>query len=81
MKLYFQNSKNELRLIGSPATEDEATQMINSFCDERNFKIYYTRGWMSPTADKPTQIIDVGSHTEFFRLEYSELNQNEGAGE
>lgn len=42
----------------------EAGKLINAFCSERNFKIYYTRVWNS---DGKT-IFDVGSHTEFFHL-------------
>ncbi len=44
---------------------DEARTVIASFCAERNFKIYYTRIW---TKDGAT-VFDVGSHTEFFRLQ------------
>lgn len=42
----------------------EAGAIINNFCSERSFKIYYTRVWNS---DGKT-IFDVGSHTEFFHL-------------
>jgi len=66
MKLYFENSRGERREIGSPLTEGEALEMINDFCAERNFTIYYSRSWVTPKAEK---WYDVGSHTEFFVLE------------
>ena len=63
MKLYFENSRGLRRLIGEPKTSDESWKMIHNFCEERNFKIYYVRYWMSENGEKH---YDVGSHTEFF---------------
>jgi hypothetical protein len=41
---------------------------INKFLDKHNFKSYYTR--VMPDGDDPNRIIlDVGSHTEFFKIE------------
>lgn len=66
MKLIFENSYGEERVIAEPQTEEEAWKYIHQFCKERNFKIYYVRGWM----DNNNRITyDVGSHTEFFHLE------------
>lgn len=66
MKLYFENSRGEKRLIAEPQTEQEAMKVIKEFCDERDFKIYYTRAWKTPDGYKK---YDVGSHTEFFILD------------
>lgn len=66
MKLYFENSYGEERIIAEPKNEREAVKEIYKFCEERNFKIYYHRTWMSGNRKK----FDVGSHTEFFYLEY-----------
>ena len=66
MKLYFENSRGEKRLIAEPQTEQEAMKVIKEFCDERDFKIYYTRMWKTPDG---SQKYDVGSHTEFFILD------------
>ena len=66
MKLYFENSYGEERIIAEPKNEQEAVKEIYKFCEERNFKIYYHRTWMSGKRKK----FDVGSHTEFFYLEY-----------
>ena len=63
MKLYFENSYRERRLIGEPKTSDESWKMISDFCQERDFKIYYVRQWMTPNGEKT---YDVGSHSEFF---------------
>ena len=68
MKLIFQNSRGVERVIASPSNEEEAMKEIYKFCEERNFKIYYVRTWMSGNRKK----YDVGSHTEFFYLETME---------
>lgn len=66
MKLYFENSMGERRLIAEPTTEEEANKEIHKFCENRNFKIYYTRSWRD---DDGLKVFDVGSHTEFFYLD------------
>ena len=63
MKLYFENSYKERRLIGEPKTSDESFKIISDFCKERDFKIYYVRTWVTPNGEKH---YDVGSHSEFF---------------
>lgn len=79
MKLYFENSYGEERLIAECETIQEAHEEISNFLDEHNFKCYYTRSWNSGGRIK----IDVGSHTEFFYIdgisyeEYTKLLQNE----
>lgn len=65
MKLYFENSRGQRRVIAEPKTEKEAWKEINNFCEERNFKIYYVREWK---AEDGANVYDVGSHTEFFYL-------------
>ena len=65
MKLYFENSYGERRIIAEPKTEEEAMKVIYGFCGDRNFKIYYVRSWMTPDSLKK---FDVGSHSEFFYL-------------
>lgn len=65
MKLYFQSSSGEERLIHSDIhNEDEAFKAIKAFCSERNFKIYYYRAW----TQEGVTTFDVGRHTEFFKL-------------
>lgn len=68
MKLYFENSYGEERIIAEVKDENEAFKEINKFCEERNFKIYYVRSWMKDGR----KIYDVGSHTEFFHLATNE---------
>ena len=63
MKLYFENSRGERRIIAEPKTEEDAIKEINKFCEDRNFKIYYVRKWQD---DDGLNWYDVGSHTEFF---------------
>lgn len=65
MKLYFENSRGEKRIIAEPKTEEEAWDEFHKFCEDRNFKIYYVRKWQTEDGIK----YDVGSHTEFFILD------------
>ena len=68
MKLYFKDCCGNKRVIAEPKTENEAIDTIQKFCDERNFKIYYMRWW-----DKNgVRTYDVGSHSEFFLLDFEE---------
>ena len=69
MKLYFENSYKERRLIAEVENVEGAFKEINKFCDERNFKIYYTRTWTQPNG---LMVFDVGSHFEFFYLDLNE---------
>ena len=72
MKLYFENSRGERRLIATPKTSDDTWKAINDFCNERSFKIYYVRTWGEPNGEK---YYDVGSHTEFF-IEVDDNDKN-----
>lgn len=65
MKLFFQNSKGEERLIAEPSNREEVINEINKFLNDHNFKSYYTRVWEA----NGRLILDVGSHVEFFILE------------
>ena len=65
-KLYFKNSMGVKRVIAEVPNEAEAMEEIYSFCNERNFTIYYVRSWETPDGFIK---YDVGSHTEFFYLE------------
>ncbi len=65
MKLYFQNSKGEERVIAEPTNREEVSKEIYKFLGEQKFKSYYTRVWEENGRLK----FDVGSHTEFFYLE------------
>lgn len=63
MKLYFENSRGERRLIAKPQTQEDVQKVIHEFCENRHFKIYYIRSWVTSKGEK---YYDVGSHTEFF---------------
>lgn len=67
MKLYFENSRGQRRVIAEPQTEEEAMKEIYKFCEDRNYKIYYVRTWMNEDGLKE---YDVGSWSEFFYLEF-----------
>ena len=66
MKLYFQNSNGKERLVADVENQEDAMSEIKKFCNERDFRIYYTRAWGD--LDKDGITYDVGSHTEFFVL-------------
>jgi hypothetical protein len=66
MKLYFENSYGQRRIIAEPHTEEEAMKEIYKFCEDRNFKIYYVRTWTEPDGLKA---YDCGSWSEFFYLD------------
>lgn len=66
MKLYFENSYGERRIIAEPQTEEEAMKEIYKFCEDRNFKIYYVRTLIEPNGLK---VYDCGSWSEFFYLD------------
>lgn len=68
MKLYFENSNGNRRVIAEPNTEEEALQEIYKFLEDRNFKSYYTRTWVNDDGEK---VFDVGSWSEFFVLDYN----------
>ena len=65
MKLFFQNSKGEERVIAEPSNREDVIKEINKFLDNYNYKSYYTRVW----EEDDRLVFDVGSHTEFFILE------------
>ena len=66
----FKNSMGNLRRIGQLRADSEddavfkAMEKIKTFCDDRSYRIPYTRYWKQGD----TIIFDVGSHTEFFHL-------------
>ena len=66
MKLYFENSYGQRRIIAKPQTEEEAWREIHKFCQDRSFKIHYVREWRDTDGLK---CYDVGSHSEFFYLD------------
>lgn len=67
MKLYFENSNCERKLIAQPQTREEAMQEMIKFCEDRNFDVYYTRSWRNQ--EENLVVFDVGSWTEFFLLD------------
>lgn len=73
MILYFKNGHGQLRRIGkidgrmsAEKITAEIDRQIKAFCDEKHFKIYYTRIWDEDWKGRPMTKFDVGSHCEFF---------------
>lgn len=72
MKLIFQNSRGEERVIAEPQDKKEAVKEINKFLDDHNYKSYY----MNVCEDDNGRLrIDVGSWSEFFYIEYMSLEE------
>ena len=72
MKLLFQNSYGEERVISEPKTEEEAYKDIVKFCDEHNYKMPYCRTWKVDNRKH----YDCGSWSEFFILVFEEEGGN-----
>lgn len=68
MRLIFGDSYGNERIIASSQNEKEAIKEIYKFCEDRNFKIYYHRTWVTNNR----KCIDVGSWSEFFYIELEE---------
>ena len=70
MILYFDNGY-VIKEIASVSSENEAYKIMNKFCEDRGFKIYYVRKWTREDGKLTGKytIFDVGSHTEFFYMQ------------
>lgn len=73
MKMYFKSGNGAMREIADINTPnakqefcDITSRIMQEFCDERSFTIYYTRIWEEPVNGMLMTAFDVGSHTEFF---------------
>ena len=78
MKVYFRNSKNEYREIADVQNYTEASQAIIKFCTDRNYKVYYTRMWITENEKLGWCIEkDVGSWSEFFYIPVSSHEEGE----
>ena len=72
MKLFFEDRFGRMRQIAEVETNGQAVAAIKKFLDLYNYISYYTRSWIERDIDSGTAYIiyDVGSHTEFFKLEF-----------
>jgi len=85
MKLYFENSYGESRVIAEVKTLEEISQEIKKFIDncnknkpkEKQFKSYYTRVW----SENGRTWYDVGSHSEYFWVDKELYNDYKGRDE
>ena len=65
MKLIFQNSRGEERVIAEPQNKKEAVKEINKFLDDHNYKSYYQNVCGCENGVR----IDFGSWSEFLYIE------------
>ena len=75
MKLYFKNTYGQRRVIAEPSSRVEAQKEMYKFCNDRSFVIHYIRTWRDGDG---LEVYDVGSHTEFFLLDDSETENDNG---
>lgn len=69
MQVLFEDRNGQLRVIGNAENMQDFHVVVNTFCDDHNYHIHYKRMWISSQdSSEPAIIMDVGSHTEFFRL-------------
>lgn len=69
--LYFEDSYGRLKLLTTVENMKETNAAIKQFLDSYNYKSYYTRMWLSEGEAYWYIVFDVGSHTEFFKLEFN----------
>ena len=72
MKLIFQNSRGEERVIAEPQNKEEVVKEINKFLDDHNYKSYYMNVC---EYDNGKLRIDVGSWSEFMIVEGMSLDE------
>ena len=70
MKLLFENRFGDYRVVAEVANREEAATAIADFLKAHEFKSYYTRNWISEYETFFRLNYDVGSHTEFFVIDF-----------
>ena len=66
LNVLFENSKGQLRIIGTADTQETAFKVIDDFLADHNYKSYYKRTW---NIDDKTTCVDVGSWSERFIIQ------------
>ena len=80
MKVIFENKFGMEREIGEGNTKREVYKVVADFLKSYNYKSYYTRSWIKNTErdDLFYVMLDVGSHSEFFKIPFSTYMEAEG---
>ena len=71
MKVFFQDSKGNERLLKEVDTLEEANKVVDGFLKDHNYKSYYCR--VMGLENKDGVLLDVGSYTEFFIIRGEEV--------
>lgn len=77
MKLYFEDRYGRLREIANVENKEQVAKSISDFLNKYNYKSYYTRSWISKGETVTYITYDVGSHSEFFKLEFNSYEDAE----
>lgn len=67
IRVIFRNSFEKEKELAIVETKEQANKVIDNFLNKYNYKSYYWRRWVE---EDDREWIDVGSHSEFFILEY-----------
>lgn len=72
MTLFFDNGY-VLKPIAEVSTSREMFRHIHQFCTSRSYTIHYSRHWSNENEDGSyTLVVDVGSHSQFFKVIFSD---------
>lgn len=76
MKLYFEDRFGYRHIVAESTTKEQLIKEMYKFIHKKNpnFKVYYTRSWID---DEGFEVMDVGSHSEFFLIENEEIDDVE----
>lgn len=67
----FENGFGKVRTIDKVSTREDAFKSINKFLKGYNYKAHYFRTWFTDDSEKK-EIVDCGSHSEYFHITYIE---------
>jgi hypothetical protein len=70
MKVLFEDRYGRDREIADVETKAEVYSAIAAFLKEFNFRSYYTRSWITEGENCFYVKMDVGSHSEFFKVPF-----------
>lgn len=74
MKLHFEDKNGKLEEIAEVQTKETASEKIHSFLEKYNYNPYSIRMWVEKEEAATYVVYDVGSHSEFFKVEFDSVD-------
>ena len=71
MTLLFEDRFGDYRVVAEVNNCKDAAAAITDFLNKYNYKSYYTRNWIREHDGFFRLMYDVGSHSEFFCIDFS----------